>query len=89
VLSFVDRGEIEMEPTIAWVKEEACSGCKICVGLCPYGAINFDESGAVATITPVLCKGCGVCVAACPSGAIEQQNFTSKQLLTEVEAICT
>ena len=28
------------------------------------------------------------CVAACPSGAIEQQNFTNRQLLTEVEAVC-
>jgi len=89
VLSFVDRGEIELEPTIASISEEACSGCKICVGLCPYGAISFDESNGRAAITSVLCKGCGVCVAACPSGAIEQQNFTNKQLLTEIEAICS
>ena len=89
VLSFVDKGEIEMEPTIAILKEEACSGCKICIGLCPYGAINFDESSGRAVITSVLCKGCGVCVAACPSGAIEQQNFTNKQLMAEIEAICS
>jgi heterodisulfide reductase subunit A len=89
VLSFVDRGEIETEPTIASVSEEACSGCRICVGLCPYGAITFEEKDNRAVIAPVLCKGCGVCVAACPSGAIEQQNFTNKQLMTEIEAICS
>jgi heterodisulfide reductase subunit A len=89
VLSLVDRKEVELEPTIALINEEGCSGCKICVGLCPYHAISFDESNGRAVIASALCKGCGVCVAACPSGAIEQQNFTNRQLLAEVEAICT
>jgi len=39
-------------------------------------------------VNDALCKGCGACVAACPSGAITQRNFTDKQLLAEVEAIC-
>jgi heterodisulfide reductase subunit A len=88
VLSLVDRKEVELEPTIALIQEESCSGCKICIGLCPYNAISFDETGNRAVIAAALCKGCGVCVAACPSGAIEQQNFTGPQLLAEVEAIC-
>jgi heterodisulfide reductase subunit A len=88
VLSLIDRKEVELEPTIAHINGEACSGCKICVDLCPYNAITFDETNGRAEITSAHCKGCGVCVAACPSGAIEQQNFTNKQLLTEVEAIC-
>ena len=88
VLSLVDRREVELEPTIALIHKESCSGCKICIGLCPYNAISFDEAGKRAVIATALCKGCGVCVAACPSGAIEQQNFTGRQLLAEVEAIC-
>jgi heterodisulfide reductase subunit A len=88
VLSLIDRKEVELEPTIAHINGEACSGCKICVDLCPYNAITFDETNNRAEITSAHCKGCGVCVAACPSGAIEQQNFTNKQLLAEVEAIC-
>jgi len=88
VLSLIDRKEVELEPTIALINEEACSGCRICVGLCPYNAITFDENANRAVITNALCKGCGVCVAACPSGAIEQQNFTNRQLIAEVEAIC-
>jgi heterodisulfide reductase subunit A len=86
-LSLIDRKEVELEPTIALVNEESCSGCRICVGLCPYNAISFDESANRAIVAPALCKGCGVCVAACPSGAIEQQNFTNRQLMAEVEAI--
>jgi heterodisulfide reductase subunit A len=88
VLSLIDRKEVELEPTIALIDEDSCSGCKICIGLCPYNAISFDEPSSHAVITGALCKGCGVCVAACPSGAIEQQNFTNRQLTAEVEAIC-
>ena len=87
VLSLIDRKEVELEPSVAIIDEDACSGCKICPGLCPYHAINFDEEKSVAVLTAALCKGCGVCVAACPSGAIEQQNFTNRQLLAEVEAV--
>jgi heterodisulfide reductase subunit A len=88
VLSLIDRKEVEMEPTIALINEEACSGCRICLGLCPYNAITFDDNANRAVIANALCKGCGVCVAACPCGAIEQQNFTNRQLIAEVEAIC-
>jgi len=87
VLSLIDRKEVELEPTIAIIDENACSGCKICPELCPYHAISFDEGKSIAVLTAALCKGCGVCVAACPSGAIEQQNFTNRQLLAEVEAV--
>jgi heterodisulfide reductase subunit A len=89
VLSLIDRKEVELEPTVAKIHEESCSGCRICVDLCPYHAITFDEVKNVALVTEALCKGCGVCVAACPSTAIEQQNFTHRQLLAEVEAICS
>lgn len=87
VLSLIDRKEVELEPTIAIIDDKSCSGCEICPSLCPYNAISFDEEREIAVITAALCKGCGVCVAACPSGAIEQQNFTNRQLLAEVEAI--
>jgi heterodisulfide reductase subunit A len=87
-LSLIDKKEVELEPTVATIDEESCSGCKICVGLCPYNAITFDSTKNVAEIMVALCKGCGVCVASCPSGAIGQQNFTNRQLLAEVEAIC-
>jgi len=89
VLSLIDRKEVELEPAVAKVHEDSCSGCRVCISLCPYRAISTDETRKIAVITEALCKGCGVCVAACPSTAIEQQNFTNRQLLAEVEAICS
>jgi heterodisulfide reductase subunit A len=87
-LSLIDRKEVTLEPTVAFIDERRCSACRICIGLCPYDAISFDAQRNVAVLNDVLCKGCGVCVAACPSGALQQHNFTDAQLSAEVEAIC-
>ncbi len=86
-LALIDRGTVEIEAATAVVDEEMCSGCKICLNLCPYGAITFDEEKDVARINEVLCKGCGVCVAACPSGAIKGRHFTDKQIFAEIEGL--
>jgi len=88
-LALIDIGQVELEPNTAWVDEELCSGCKTCLGLCPYNAITRDEEKNVAVIDDALCKGCGTCVAACPSGAIEQRLFTNEQIYDEIEGIMT
>jgi heterodisulfide reductase subunit A len=86
-LSLIDRGAVEIEAATAVVDEELCSGCKICLNLCPYNAITFDEEKGVANVNDILCKGCGVCVAACPAGAIKGRHFTDKQIFAEVEGL--
>lgn len=79
--------KLELEPITAEVNEKNCSGCKICLSLCPYQAIGFDKEKKVALITEVLCKGCGVCVSACPSGAIKGKHFTTQQICEEIEGV--
>jgi len=86
-LALIDHGVVETEPNIAWVNEGACSGCRVCVSLCPFGAITADEEKQVAVIDPALCKGCGTCVAACPSGAAQQDLFSTAEILAEIEGI--
>jgi heterodisulfide reductase subunit A len=86
-LALIDRGAVELEPSTAFVDAEACSGCRTCVPLCPFGAIAFDEELKVAEVNEVLCKGCGICVAACPSGAVQQHLFTDEQVLAEIEGV--
>lgn len=80
------REKVSVEPIVAEINAAACSGCGICVTLCPYSAISLDEAAHIAVITDVLCKGCGTCVAACPSGASQQRNFTDLQLISMIEA---
>ncbi len=86
-LAMINRGKIEIGSIIASINENMCSGCKICNGLCPYGAIFFDEANKVSRVNQVLCKGCNVCGAACPSDAISTLNFSSAQVIAEIEGI--
>lgn len=87
VLALVDKGFIELEPNVAVVDEEKCSGCHVCIALCPYSAISFAEEKGIARINEALCKGCGVCVGTCPSHAISQLLFTDEEILSEIEGL--
>lgn len=88
-LSLLSRGEVTISPTVAVVDEELCSGCQICIALCPYSAISFvsDDDTGTARVNEALCKGCGTCVAACPAGAIKARHFADKQIYAEIEGL--
>lgn len=86
-LALIDRGYIEQEPNTAYILEEACSGCKSCIPLCPYTAIAFDDTKQKAVINEALCKGCGTCVASCPSGSIGQCLFENDEVFSEIEGV--
>ncbi len=86
-LALIDKGKIILEPITAEVVEELCSGCQVCVNLCPFGAITFDPEKRKSSINEVLCKACGVCAAACPSGAIVSKHFTTEQVFAEIEGL--
>jgi len=87
VLSLLARGKVEIEPIIAFVDEEVCSGCGLCEKVCPYGALSLDGRERVMMVNRALCKGCGACAVACPSSAISLSHFTPRQILEEVEAL--
>lgn len=88
ILSRLVPGEkLSLEPMIAVINQELCSGCKTCISLCPYKAIAFDKEKKVSVVNEALCRGCGVCVAACPSGAIKGRGFTDKQIFAEIKGL--
>jgi len=90
ILSGLSEGrQLQIEPVVASVNGDRCSGCKTCHSVCPYKAISFahGESGEKAEINALLCQGCGTCVAACPSGAIKGSHFTNDQIFAEIEAV--
>jgi heterodisulfide reductase subunit A2 len=87
VLALISKGKVEIEAAIATIDETHCSGCKICIDLCPYKAISFDEAKKVSRVNEALCKGCGTCVAACPSGAIKGRHFTTEEIMAEIEGV--
>ena len=86
-LVLMDKGLVEIEPITAVINEDVCCGCKICIGLCPYTAISFDDEKKVSVVNEALCKGCGTCVAACTTGAANQRHFKNEQIMAEIEGV--
>ncbi len=87
VQGMITKGKVMIEPIVATIHEENCSGCKICNNMCPYNAIEFLEEKKVSFIHHELCKGCGTCVAACPAGAITGAHFSNEQIFAELRGI--
>ncbi len=83
----MSKGTVTVQALAAVIDEDMCSGCRICVSVCPYGAISYDEDDKVSRVNEALCKGCGTCGAACPSAAITMSHFTSEQMLAQVLAL--
>jgi heterodisulfide reductase subunit A len=84
-LATVGAGQVVVESATAVVDEDACSGCKSCLPLCPYSAISFSLSSGTSQINDALCKGCGTCAASCPSAAITARHFTDTQVFAEIQ----
>lgn len=86
-LSLATKGYVQVPSTISWIDPDICSGCQMCIGLCPYSAIEFDELRGVSVINEAVCKGCGSCSGFCPSGAAQVKHFNKKQVFAEFEGI--
>ena len=86
-LALASAGEVEIEPTISWIDPDVCAGCQVCIGLCPYSAIEFDSRLMVSRVNETLCKGCGSCSGFCPSGAARSSHFLNRQIFAELEGI--
>ena len=86
VISLFSRDHLEQDPAIAWVDEDLCSGCRVCISVCPYDAREYDEEKEIVIVNEALCEGCGSCVAACVCGATQQRNLTDSQIKSMVTA---
>jgi len=86
-IGILASGKVKVEPAIANVDADRCTGCHVCQSLCPYTALEFNDEKKVMTVNEVLCKGCGVCPSACPVGAIKMRHFTSEQIESQIEAL--
>jgi heterodisulfide reductase subunit A len=98
--TILSKETLESEAVISKVNEELCSGCGVCVEMCPYSAIDlvertvsanerdalFDAIVHMAEVNPALCRGCGSCTGACPSGAMGQSGFRDDQVYAMINA---
>ncbi len=86
-LSLATRGVVQVSSTISNIDPDICTGCQVCIGLCPYSAIEFDERRGVSVINEAVCKGCGSCSGFCPSGAAQVRHFNKQQVFAELEGV--
>jgi len=87
VIAMIDKGVVSIEPIVSYIDPEKCAGCKLCLTLCPYNAIEFNDEKKVSQVQEALCKGCGTCVASCPSGIPIQYGFKDGQIFAEIEGV--
>ncbi len=99
VIGLLVKDKLKTNPCVATPDEMMCNGCSQCANVCAYGAITYvdkefrlgggkTEVRRVASVNPAVCQGCGACTVTCPSGAMDLKGFSSKQIMSEVEAIC-
>jgi electron transfer flavoprotein alpha subunit len=58
------------------VINDKCTGCTLCVKVCPFGAITMEAKKAVIDLAK--CTLCGACVDACKFGAIVLEKKEEK-----------
>ncbi len=87
VSAMITRGAVLIEPVVAAIDPDRCSGCRICNVLCPYNAIDYVDAQNVSTVQTALCKGCGTCVSACPAKAVVGAHFNDEQIEAELDGL--
>ncbi len=98
VSALLSKGYIELDPFVAIVDAERCTGGIDCDAVCldeckNLGAISLVEKQVggrrvkVAEVNSALCMGCGMCAGACPLHAVEVAGWRQEQFDAMVDAI--
>lgn len=56
---------------------DQCVGCRECIKLCQFGAIEIDKITKKSKIDPRKCYGCGICRSVCKKNAISLKDRRS------------
>ncbi|GAA5160071.1 electron transport complex subunit RsxB [Viridibacterium curvum] len=64
---------VEKPKAVAFIDEQTCIGCTLCIQACPVDAIS-GAAKQMHTIIAPLCTGCELCVAPCPVDCITMET---------------
>jgi heterodisulfide reductase subunit A len=85
-MTILAQEQMKSGGAIATVTAGRCTGCGLCVEVCPFHAIEIDSTENVAVVNEALCKGCGVCASSCRSGALDIGGVSDEETLSLVRA---
>ena len=63
--------------TIAYIDEDWCIGCTLCIAACPVDAI-VGANKRMHTVIEAHCTGCELCLPVCPVDCILLENVTGE-----------
>ena len=67
-------------PDVSVIRDKnICSGCGLCVSICPINAISFIND--ILTINEESCFNCGLCYACCPRSFFPKELEKNQQII--------
>ncbi|PKM44552.1 MAG: 4Fe-4S ferredoxin [Firmicutes bacterium HGW-Firmicutes-8] len=69
---------------LAEIDPAQCTGCRSCLKLCQFGAIQYSALNSRCAVNPLKCYGCGVCRSACQKQAI---SLADRQRLAGLKGV--
>jgi Na+-translocating ferredoxin:NAD+ oxidoreductase subunit B len=69
---------VERPRSVAFIDENWCIGCTLCIDVCPTDAI-IGSNKLMHTVIEPHCTGCELCLPVCPVDCIELETVTGER----------
>ncbi len=85
-IQLLNKKIVKQDWVVPHLNLELCSGCGICLEVCPFKAFTQREDTKAELIT-AKCKGCGICTAECPTGALQLHHYDDNEIVAQLQGL--